>query len=64
MKPAFADLDDIDFGLDSDRHDKKDKAKKDTKKGQDSKKQADSDHGLFVDNDFGDEYEYDDEDFE
>ena len=32
--------------------------------GADSKKKNDTDNGLFVDNDFGDEYEYDDEDFE
>jgi hypothetical protein len=68
VKPAFDDLDDIDFGLDSDRNAKKKdepKAKQEVsaKKG-DSKKRNDTDNGLFVDNDFGDEYDYDDEDFE
>lgn len=54
MKPAFEDLDDIGFDLDSDRP-----INFNNKKTVDDmfakKKNADEDNGLFVDNDFGDD---------
>ena len=69
VKPAFEDLDDIDFGLDSDRHasNKPSPGKKDNKVGAGKKeevvgKRTDTDNGLFADNDFGDDFEDDYED--
>ena len=54
MKPAFEDLDDIGFDLDSDRP-----IDFNNKKAVDDlfskKKNNDEDNGLFVDNDFGDD---------
>ncbi len=64
MKPAFEDLDDIGFDLDSDRPiNFKNKNAVDDLFGK--KKNNEDDNGLFVDNDFGDEEDEDyEEDFE
>lgn len=71
MKPAFDDLEDIGFDLDSDRPiEFNNQKKKDEDKINDLfgapksnlPKHNDSDNGLFVDNDFGDEFEDDYED--
>ncbi|CDW91019.1 UNKNOWN [Stylonychia lemnae] len=69
VKPAFDDLEDIGFELDSDRpiEFNNNKQKKDEDKFNDlfggnkgnQKRQETEDNGLFVDNDFGDEFEDD-----
>ena len=74
MKPAFDDLDDIGFDLDSDREiEFGGNVKKPEEKLNDilanknkDKHKEDTDNGLFVDNDFGDDFEEDDydDDFE
>jgi len=71
VKPAFEDLDDIGFELDSDRpiefnnKQKNAGAPKTSNDLFDKKKHNESDNGLFADNDFGDDFEDEyEEDFE
>lgn len=57
IKPAFDDLD-IDFELDSDRKKPQKGNEKGKKEGEIKKdKKADSDNGLFADDNFGDDFE-------